>query len=61
MEKTITKPLKVKLFEAATKVLKDNKTVLTDKIEKILKRSIKQIVKRTDKQITIAPKQKGIV
>ena len=63
MTKTILKPLiskslKVKLIAAVNKVLKDNKSELTDKIQKVIDKSIKKIVKRTDKQIKKALKTK---
>jgi hypothetical protein len=54
----ITKPLKVKLIAAVHKVLKDNKSALTDKIQKVVNKSIKKIVKKTDKQIKKALKTK---
>lgn len=47
----ITKSLKEKLVMAVHKVLKDNKSELSDKIEKVINKSIKKIVKKTDKKI----------
>ncbi len=51
MKKKEIKPLKEKLLEAVNKVLTDNKSNLTNKIEKLVKKSIKRIVKKSDKQI----------
>jgi hypothetical protein len=51
MEKKETKPLKEQLLETINKVLKDNKTNFTTKIEKVVKKSIRRIVKKTDNQI----------
>lgn len=51
MEKKEIKPLKEKLLEAVNKVLTNNKSDLTKKINKIVKKSIKKIVKKTKKQI----------
>ena len=63
MTKTILKPLiskslKVKLIAAVNKVLKDNKSELTDKIQKAVKKSIKKIVKKTDSEIKKTLKNK---
>lgn len=51
MAKKEIKPLKEKLLTAINRVLKGNKSDLTNKMEKIVKKSIKQIVKKADKQI----------
>ncbi len=51
MEKKKVKPLQQKLLEAVNNVLKDNKSDLTNKIEKVVKKSVKRIVKKTDSQI----------
>jgi hypothetical protein len=53
---SIEKPLREKLMLAVHKVLKDNKSELTDKIQKVVNKSIKKIVKKTDKQIKKALK-----
>ena len=53
---SIAKPLREKLVLAVHKVLKDNKSELTDKIQKVVNKSIKKIVKKTDKQIKKALK-----
>jgi len=45
------KPLKDKLIVVVHKVLKENKSELTDKIQKEINKSIKKIEKKTDKQI----------
>ncbi|MCX6188724.1 MAG: hypothetical protein NTW54_03815 [Bacteroidetes bacterium] len=58
MEKKQIKPLKEKLLEAINTVLKNNKSELSQTIEKIVKKSIKKIVKRSDKQIKKLPKGK---
>jgi predicted transcriptional regulator len=47
----VVKSLKFKLIAAVHKVLKDNKSELTDKIQKVVDKSIKRIVKKTDKKI----------
>ena len=52
IEKTVpAKPLKDKLIAAVHKVLIENKSVLTDKIQKVINKSIKKITKKTGKQI----------
>lgn len=55
MLKKETKSLKQKLFDAMNKVLKNNKTIITNKIEKVLQKAIKQIVKKSDKQVNKIP------
>ena len=50
MEKKKLKPLKEKLLESVNKVLKDNKSEFTDKIQKTVNKFVKRIVKKTDKQ-----------
>lgn len=50
MEKKEIKPLKVKLLEAINRVLKNNKSDLTNKMEKVVKKSTKGITKRSKKQ-----------
>jgi ElaB/YqjD/DUF883 family membrane-anchored ribosome-binding protein len=57
MEGEEIKTLKEKLLEAVNKVLIDNKANLTNKIEKVVKKSIKRIVKKTNKQIKKTPKK----
>lgn len=56
MKKKEGKALKQKLIVAVKKTLKDNDAVLTDKIEKVVKKSIKQIVKKSSKKVTIKKK-----
>lgn len=58
MEKIATKPLKEKLLVAVNRVLKTNKLDVTNKVEKVVKKSIKRIVKKTDKQIKAVSKKK---
>ena len=53
-----SKPLKVKLFEAVSRVLKSSKSIPTDKMEKIVKKSVKRIAKRAEKQARKGVKQK---
>jgi ElaB/YqjD/DUF883 family membrane-anchored ribosome-binding protein len=48
---SVAKPLTDKLMAAVHKVLKANKSELTDKMQKVVNKSIKKIVKNTDKQI----------
>lgn len=57
MKKTEIKSLKGKLLVAIKKVLKDNKSDLTNKIEKIVKKSIKNIVKKTGKKKMVLHKK----
>ncbi len=50
-EETATvKPLKAKLFESISKVLKSNQAILTDKMENIVKKSVKRIARKAKKQ-----------
>jgi hypothetical protein len=49
-EKIAPKPLKTKLLESVNRVLKTNKASLTDKMEKLVKKSVKRIAKRAKKQ-----------
>jgi len=49
MEKVEKKALKEKLLAAIKKVIKNNKAVLSIKIEKAVKKSIKKIVSKTAK------------
>lgn len=61
MEKNVVKSLKIKtsianslqaqLKIAVHKVLRENKSELTEKIRNIINKSIKKIAKKTDKQI----------
>lgn len=44
------KALKGKILNQIKKILKDNKTFLSAKIEKVIKRSIKQTIKYTHKK-----------
>ena len=55
---SVAKSLKEKLMAAVHNVLKDNKSELTNKIQKVINKSIKKIVKKTDKQIKKALKVK---
>ena len=55
---TMSKQLKDKLIAAVHIVLKENKSELTDEIQKVVNKSIKKIVKKTDKQIKKVLKQK---
>ena len=57
MKKTEIKSLKEKLLVAIKKVLKNNKSDLTNKIEKIVKKSIKNIVKKTGKKKKVLHKK----
>lgn len=57
MGKKKIKLLKEKLLAAVNKVLKDNKTELTNKIESVVMKSINRIVKKSDKQFAKALKQ----
>jgi L-lactate utilization protein LutC len=57
MKKTEIKSLKEKLLVAIKKVLKDNKSDLTNKIEKVVKKSIKNIVKKSGKKKMILSKK----
>jgi hypothetical protein len=50
MKKKEGKLLKGKLIVAVNKTLKDNNAVLTDKIEKLVKKSVKKIVKKSRKK-----------
>jgi hypothetical protein len=56
MKKKEGKLLKEKLIVAVNKTLKDNKAVLTDKIEKLVKKSVKQIVKKSRKKAVVKKK-----
>lgn len=47
MKKTERKALEEKLLTAIKKVLQDNKTQLTNKTEKAIKKPIKKIAKKT--------------
>ena len=55
-KRTTVKPsavqsLKEKMMAAVHKVLKENKSQLTSKIQKVVNKSVKKIVKKTDKQL----------
>lgn len=50
MKKKERKELKEKILTEIKKVLKDNKTELTGKIEKVVKKSIKRLVKDSGKK-----------
>ncbi len=53
MKKKEVKALKKNVIVAFKKTLKDNDSVLTDKIEKVVKKSIKQIIKKGKKKVTV--------
>jgi L-lactate utilization protein LutC len=50
MKKKESKELKEKILTEIKRVLKDNKTELTNKIEKAVKKSIKRLVKDSGKK-----------
>ena len=52
----IVLPLQDKLIAAVEKVLKENKSELTDKIQKVVNKSTKKIMKKIDKHIKKALK-----
>lgn len=54
----LVRSLKKELIAAVHKVLKDNKTELTEKIEKTVSKGIQKIVRKTDEQIRKALKGK---
>ena len=56
MKKKKRKAFKEKIIIAVKKTLKDNDTVLTDKIEKVVKKSIKQIINKSSKKTIIKKK-----
>jgi len=56
-EVVAVKTLKVKLLEAIGRVLKSNKSSLTEKMEKLVKKSVKRIAKRAKKQVVNKSKQ----
>ena len=56
MKKKKRKAFKEKIIIAVKKTLKDNDTVITDKIEKVVKKSIKQIVKKSSKKTIVKKK-----
>jgi len=58
MKKKEIKPLKVKLMEAVNKVLLENKSEITKKIDKAVRKSVKRIVKKTEKKIDDTLKKK---
>jgi len=58
MEKKTQTSLKLKLTQAITKVLKDHKSILSKKIDKVIKKSIKKIVRKTEKKIEKVVAQK---
>jgi hypothetical protein len=53
MKKKEGKVLKGKLITAVKKVLAANNAVLTEQIEKTVKKSINKIVKKSSKKITV--------
>lgn len=56
MKKKKRKAFKEKIIIAVKKTLKDNDTVLTDKIEKVVKKSIKQIINKSSKKTIVKKK-----
>ncbi len=56
MKRKEGKALKEKLIVAVKKTLKANDAVLTDKIEKVIKKSIKQIVNKSSKKAIVKKK-----
>ena len=56
MKKKKRKAFKEKIIIAVKKTLKDNDTLLTDKIEKVVKKSIKQIVNKSSKKTIVKKK-----
>jgi len=56
VKKKKRKAFKEKIIIAVKKILKDNDTVLTDKIEKVVKKSIKQIVNKSSKKTIVKKK-----
>ena len=58
MKKKEKKVLKEKLLTAIKRVLKTNNASLTNKIEKILKKSIKKIADKTDIRKIVASTKK---
>jgi len=48
---SIVRSLKEKLMTAVHKILKDNKSEMTNKIQKVVNKSIKKIVKKANKEI----------
>ena len=59
MKKKKRKAFKEKIIIAVKKTLKDNDTVLTDKIEKVVKKSIKQIINKSSKKTIVKKKPSG--
>ena len=58
MKKKEKKALKEKLLAAIKRVLKTNNASLTNKIEKVLKKSIKKIADKTDIKKIVASTKK---
>ncbi|MBK7762834.1 MAG: hypothetical protein IPI46_05595 [Bacteroidetes bacterium] len=54
------KTLKEKLMTAIHKVLKEDQSELSAKIQKVVNKAIKKIVKKSDKQIKKVFKAKGL-
>ncbi|UKB86027.1 hypothetical protein LF887_10490 [Chryseobacterium sp. MEBOG06] len=53
----VTKLLKDKLLESVNRVLTNNQSELTDKMEKIVRKSLKPISRKVKKQLKRARKQ----
>ncbi len=51
MVKKIQTSLKLKLAAAITKVLREHKSIITAKNDKMIKKSIKKIVRKTENKI----------
>ena len=56
MNKIEIKPLKTELLGAVNKLLKDNNTEISKKMENVVKKAIKRIVKKSKKQKKNSPK-----
>ena len=56
MKKKKRKAFKEKIIIAVKKTLKDNDTVITDKIEKVVKKSVKQIINKSSKKTIVKKK-----
>jgi hypothetical protein len=56
MKKKEGKVLKAKLIAAVKKVLKENNSLLTVKIEKVVNRSVKKIIKKSSGKILTSKK-----
>ncbi len=50
------KALKEKFLVAVKKTLKENDETLTDRIEKVVRKSIKQVIKKNTKKVAVKKK-----